>query len=251
VDNKELVLAAGNALFGERDLSAVDRYWSPSYIQHSSMAAPGVEGLRSFVASMPEGARVDFVRVLAEDDLVVVHAVYHGLAPEPMVAFDVFRVADGRLAEHWDAMQPEVSQTASGRSMTDGPTEVREPELTAQNKEFVRNFVETVLVRGDVSGLADFYDGDSYAQHNPFVGDGLHSLTAAIEALLAEGRMFRYSKVHRLIAEGEFVLVISEGTWGGPTAFYDLFRVADGKIAEHWDVVFPIPETLPHDNGLF
>ena len=46
----------------------------------------------------------------------------------------------------------------------------------------------------------------------------------------------KYDKVHKILGEGNFVLVASEGTFGGKhTAFYDLFRVANGKIAEHWD----------------
>lgn len=47
------------------------------------------------------------------------------------------------------------------------------------------------------------------------------------------------------------MLVIGEGEFGAPSAFWDLFRVADGKIVEHWDVIAPIPDTLPHGNGLF
>jgi predicted SnoaL-like aldol condensation-catalyzing enzyme len=165
-----------------------------------------------------------------EDDLVVLHGVYRGLGPDPLVAFDVFRVVDGKLAEHWDAMQSEVQATVSGRSMIDGPTDVTQRQRTAQNKEVVRSFVDTVLVRVDTSALADFYDDDQCAQHNPLVGDGLSGLLAPIESLVADGYMFRYSELHRLIGDGEFVLVISEGTFGpSPTAFYDLFRVHDGS----------------------
>jgi predicted SnoaL-like aldol condensation-catalyzing enzyme len=47
------------------------------------------------------------------------------------------------------------------------------------------------------------------------------------------------------------VLLQSEGEFGGPVAYWDLFRVADGKIVEHWDVIAPVPAELPHGNGLF
>jgi hypothetical protein len=51
------------------------------------------------------------------------HGTYHGFGPDPLVAFDIFRVdADGKLAEHWDALTPLVEDNASGRSQTDGPT---------------------------------------------------------------------------------------------------------------------------------
>ncbi|MFE6148527.1 hypothetical protein [Streptomyces sp. NPDC057889] len=74
---------------------------------------------------------------------------------------------------------------------------------------------------------------------------------AAAASWAGQGRNLRYKTVHKVIAEGEFVLRQSEGEFGVPVAFYDLFRVADGKIVEHWDVIAPIPAELPHVNGLF
>jgi predicted SnoaL-like aldol condensation-catalyzing enzyme len=63
-----------------------------------------------------------------------------------------------------------------------------------------------------------------------------------------------YDRIHMVLGEGNFVLVVSEGHLAGAhTAFYDLFRVADGKIAEHWDVIQAIPprEEWKNDNGKF
>ena len=55
-----------------------------------------------------------------------------------------------------------------------------------------------------------------------------------------------------LIADGEFVFTQGEGVLHKqPTVFYDIFRVEQGRLAEPWDVVYPKPEQLPHDNGLF
>jgi predicted SnoaL-like aldol condensation-catalyzing enzyme len=54
------------------------------------------------------------------------------------------------------------------------------------------------------------------------------------------------------VAEGNFVVTASEGTLGGePTAFFDLFRVEDGWIVEHWDVISTIPSEMAHENGKF
>jgi predicted SnoaL-like aldol condensation-catalyzing enzyme len=66
--------------------------------------------------------------------------------------------------------------------------------------------------------------------------------------------MFKYTKVHKVLGEGNFVLTVSEGEWNGSKkhVFYDLFRMKGGKIVEHWDVIQEIPtEGLAHNNGMF
>ena len=64
--------------------------------------------------------------------------------------------------------------------------------------------------------------------------------------------MFDYHKVHRILGEGNFVLTQSEGRWNGkPQAFYDLFRIKDGKIVELWDIIQEVPEEMAHENGIF
>ena len=109
-----------------------------------------------------------------------------------------------------------------------------------------------VLVGGDFAALSRFFDGDSYIQHNPDIADGLSGLGAAIEALADQGIAMEYETVHKVIGQGNFVLVISEGAFGGePMAYYDLFRVENGRIAEHWDVMQAIPAEMAHENGKF
>ncbi|MFE7130902.1 nuclear transport factor 2 family protein [Streptomyces sp. NPDC057638] len=249
---KNTVLSATGELFGRKDPSAVDRWVAADYRQHSSLAADGPEALRGLVAGLPEGFRYEGARVIADGDLVALHGTYHGFGPEPLVAFDIFRVdADGRLAEHWDALTPAVGDTASGRSQTDGPAQVTAPEATEANRALVAEFARRVLVGADYSVLTDYISTESYHQHNPEAADGLAGFGAAAATWAEQGRSLRYQTVHRIIAEGEFVLVQSEGEFGVPVAYYDLFRVADGKIVEHWDVIAPVPAELPHANGLF
>ncbi|GAA0242183.1 nuclear transport factor 2 family protein [Cryptosporangium japonicum] len=249
---KDIVLTAAGQLFGDRDATAVDRWVSPGYVQHSGLAPDGPEGIRGLVESLPAGFRYDLHRVLADGDLVALHGTYHGFGPDPLVAFDVFRVADGALAEHWDALTPVVPTTVSGRSQTDGPTEVTDLDRTEDNRALVTGFVENVLRGGKVELITDYLSTESYAQHNTGIGDGLDGLGAALAALAQQGVSMVYDTVHRVIADGNFVLTVSEGRFGPtPTAFYDLFRVDGGKIVEHWDVTPEIPATLPHGNGLF
>ena len=75
-------------------------------------------------------------------------------------------------------------------------------------------------------------------------------MIAAFEGLAKAGITFKYDRIHKVLGEGNFVLVMSEGQFAGKhTAFSDFFRVENGKIAEHWDVVEEIPPRAAWKNG--
>lgn len=108
--NKALVLKAYQELFGDHDLSAVDRYWAKDYIQHNPYMADGTEAVKRYVEKIGllQGPkfRVEFLRVAAEGDLVFLETHQPKMGDNPaMVIVDIFRVANGKLAEHWDVMQ--------------------------------------------------------------------------------------------------------------------------------------------------
>ncbi|WP_296644172.1 nuclear transport factor 2 family protein, partial [Roseinatronobacter sp.] len=151
------------------------------------------------------------------------------------------------------ALQPLVTETASGRTQTDGPTEVTDLDKTEANKALAVALVRDVLMGEDPSRITDYISSESYAQHNPMIADGLDGIVAAVEQLTAQGNMFQYTDIHAVLGEGNFVLTVSEGQWNGTTnAFYDLFRMEDGMIVEHWDVIQPVPtEGLANTNGMF
>ena len=99
-----------------------------------------------------------------------------------------------------------------------------------------------------------FASGDTYIQHNTAIADGVSGLNAALTALAEQGIQMIYDETHLILAQGNFVLAVSEGTYGGaPTSYYDLWRVENGKIAEHWDVMETIADqsTWQNDNGKF
>ncbi|MDC0381945.1 nuclear transport factor 2 family protein [Planktomarina temperata] len=135
--------------------------------------------------------------------------------------------------------------------MTDGATEIADLDKTEANKALVQALVADVLIGGNIEKI-DTYIRPDYRQHNPYVADTRDGLKQFITYLADSNIAFGYEKVHLTLGEGNFVFTQSEGIYdGAATAFYDLWRVEDGKIAEHWDVVQTIPEEFAHDNGMF
>jgi predicted SnoaL-like aldol condensation-catalyzing enzyme len=229
------------------------------YIQHNPQTHEGSEGLATLFKRLSKTQpRVNIVRAFEDGDFVFAHTEYDFASRK--IGFEVFRFEDGQAVEHWDNIQERQGPNHSGRSMVDGTTEAADHELTESNRALVRSFVETVLVDGQLDRLADFFDEDTYAEHNPQLGDGVSTLRSALEAedaLETEDkgrRRIDYQRVHRVLAEADFVLCVSEGNRGGVhSAFYDLFRVAKGKVAEHWDTTEKIAprSEWKNNNGKF
>ena len=111
---KALVLEAFDTLFNKRDYVAAERYWSPTYIQHSAHIEPGRVGLFNLIRSAPPTLKYEPGLIMAEGDFVIVHGRYSGHGrPKSWVVADILRVVDGVLVEHWDVIQDEASRADS------------------------------------------------------------------------------------------------------------------------------------------
>ncbi len=111
--NKALVLEAMTSLFQRHDASAVERLYAQDYIQHNPNIPQGRDALQAIVAGLPEHVFYEPGLIVAEGNLVAIHGRIRGWADEPQIAIDIFRVEDGRLAEHWDVLQNEVPTEAA------------------------------------------------------------------------------------------------------------------------------------------
>lgn len=251
---KELVIALFTAAFVDHDPEAARDLVTEDYIQHNPQVETGAAGLQRLIPFVEQsGMTVTTHRVMAEGDLVVLHSTFenaHALGAETIAAFDVFRVEEGKVAEHWDNLQPVPETTTSGRGMTDGPTEITDLDKTEENKALVLGFVRDVL-GGAAPEKAPMYS-EVYMQHNPNLADGIDGLIAGTKAWAEQGYIITKFEPQIVVAEGNFVFVASDAIVSGkPWAFFDLWRVEDGLIVEHWDVVSQTPDEMAHDNGKF
>ncbi len=223
------------------------------YIQHNPQTHEGSEGLAAlFLRLSKTSPRVNIVRAFEDGEFVFAHTEYDFASRN--IGFEVFRFEDGQAVEHWDNIQKRLGPNNSDRTMVGGPTEAVDLDLTESNRALIQSFVEVVLIDGSLNRLSDFFDKDAYAEHNPRLEDSLSVLRSALELEDEGRRRVDYQRVHRILAEGSFVLCVSEGEYCGVhTAFYDLFRLAKGKVMEHWDTTEKIAprSDWKNDNGKF
>jgi predicted SnoaL-like aldol condensation-catalyzing enzyme len=111
--NKALVLGAFDALFNRRDFATAETLWAEDYIQHSSLIAPGREGLFALVRSGPSTMRYENNLIMCDDNMLILHGRFSGTGKPDHIVVDVLRLEDGRLKEHWDVWQAEAGKAES------------------------------------------------------------------------------------------------------------------------------------------
>lgn len=228
------------------------------YIQHNPFIPTGLEPFIQMLPVLQEnGTTAENIRMFQDGNYVFMHNIWRNAQPfgaDEMVSFDIIRLDEnGKVAEHWDAMTPLVQETVSGRTQTDGPITASELAKTTENKALAKAMVTDILMGKNPDKITDYISTAQYDQHNPGIKDGLTGIIEAVQVLTAQNNMFQYTKIHKVLGEGNFVLTVSEGQWNGTTnVFYDLLRFEDGKAVEHWDIIQAIPtDGLANDNGMF
>ncbi|MEU2778352.1 nuclear transport factor 2 family protein [Streptomyces sp. NPDC007162] len=244
--NKALVVHVFDQLFNQGNLAVIDRFFRPDYIQHHPNVPDGREALRQYVTSLRAAhprLHVTVERALAEGDLVLLHS--HSVSDPGTkgdAIVDIFRVHDGRIAEHWDVIQPVADTSVSGNDMfsTLSAPQRRWPDpsvSTAASKRVVTAMFEEVTAGRDVTAF-DRYAVDPFYQHNPQSPNGIAAAKAFFASQL-ENPGFSVS-VQQVIGEGDYVAVHALYKFASDdpgTPVLDLYRVRDGKVVEHWDVI--------------
>lgn len=244
--------------FATGDTATARNLLAEGYIQHNLAYGTGRDafvGSVEYLASAPVKTTVKNIRAFQDGDKVFLQTLYNFAGAGEQVAFDIFRFdADGKIAEHWDNLAALAAPNPSGHTQTDGAMTITDLDKTEANRELVKAFLYDVMQGNSPAKIPDYFSGDIYIQHNTGIADGVSGLGAALAALAEQGIQMIYTTVHQVLVQGNFALAVSEGTFGGtPTSYYDLWRVEDGKIAEHWDVMETIADksTWANENGKF
>ncbi|MGA9867955.1 MAG: nuclear transport factor 2 family protein [Acetobacteraceae bacterium] len=208
------------------------------YVEHNPLVADGAFGLMEYVGHPAEqGADLEVLRAF-EDENYVVTQTQHG-ATGKKVLFDVFKLEDGLIIEHWAFSAESGPPNKSGHTQADGPTEPNPNENGDESKSIVRGYYEAVHLSGDRSKIPMYFSGDHCIRHEPGVVDGVSAFMRDLAVLTQRGTI---EEIRLLLAQGDFVFLAAKGTVEGrPCAYIDLYRVEAGKIVEHWGFPQEIP----------
>ncbi|MFM9611827.1 hypothetical protein DF268_07605 [Streptomyces sp. V2] len=239
--NKALVLRLYTEAFAKNDTDVVKQLVAADYIQHDKSVPGGADGqIKEFAdlrAKIP-GAVATVKHIAADGDLVAVH--WHASATPTNEATgeakaDLYRVTDGKLTEHWTITQTVPAKTASGNTLFNDA--YRSPKSTPTPSETQEETNRTLAVTayrklsdGDPTVIDQHWD-PRYYQHNPLITNG----TGPLKQLMQQATQPSPASSTRFgntLADGDLVWVFSSDY-----SVADIFRVTNGKILEHWDVV--------------
>jgi predicted SnoaL-like aldol condensation-catalyzing enzyme len=249
-ENKALVLRLYSEAFNQNKTDVVKELVAADSVQHDKSLPAGAEGqvkqFQDLKAKIP-GAVATVKRTAADRDLVAVH--WHASATPADEAtgeakIDLYRVGNGKLVEHWSITQTVPATTASGNSLFSDQYQAPNgaPALPEEQEEKNRTFaVEAYrkLSDGDATVIDTSWD-PRYYQHNPAAANGTEPLKQFMQqqGVTPPGdtpgatTASRGTRFGNTLADGDLVWVFSSDY-----VVADIFRVADGKIIEHWDVV--------------
>ena len=193
------------------DVTAMQNYVNQDkYIQHN-LAYP--DGIAPVIGAIESGAfkgtLITTHRTISDGDFVVLQSLYSGAwnGLKPQIIIDVFRFENNLIVEHWDNIMPLASKpNPSGNTQLDGIMKMNELEKTASNKALAKNYIDTVLVKGEIEKIHNFVEGDNYIQHHPDIANGVTGLQAALSQFAKQGIAMEYDVIHNVHGQGNFVL---------------------------------------------
>lgn len=240
--NKQIVLEFYKRVVRDRESRLIDVYISDRYIQHSPSLKAGKPGLLEaieFLKTLPRSAETKspILQAVEDNNHVMVHLQFEFMGVKRKV-IDIFRLEEGMIVEHWDAVQEDTDAAPPQIQHKEADTDLAGVELTSENKRIVHRFLQST----DRSGFLS----NGYTEHCSEIMEKAGGIDRYLDRSMRSITM-----IHRVLGEGDLVVTQSEGSKDNtPFVFYDVFRVLDRKIAEHWCVEQEIPGLMPHDHGM-
>ncbi len=238
---------------GNRDQDLAIKYMHPTkFTQHNPLLSDGIDGVKEWIRRLPrEKSPLKTVRVFQDGSYVIANTEGDILGQN--VFFDIFRLEDDLIVEHWTFSTKAAPPNQSGHTQTDGPTEAKHEQDTGKSKSIIRDYYETVHVSGDHSKIPQ-YSADYCIRHEPGVSDGLAAFLRDLKAATKHAKASRsIDEIKYVLGQGDFVFVVAKGTVkGAPCAYIDLYRVEGDKIAEHWGFQEMVPPAheWKNNNGM-
>ena len=236
---------------------AINKYSGERYTQHSTPVKDGKDGFIEFFAEFVERnpiREIQILRSFEDGQYVFIHALQTLNNGEfRYVTADIFDTDENaKLIEHWDIIAEVVDDLGSTNTQIDGPTEPTDLDKTEENKALVRRYLTEVLGDGQYDKGARFVS-ETYVEHSSGAANGGDHLIARLQRQAELGRPMVYKTVHKLVGSGSFVAALSEASDGTTDiAVIDLYRVENGRIAEHWEVTEKIaPKETWVNSGKF
>ncbi len=249
--NKTLVLNSYDNNFNRKDASQVTKFINPNqYIQHAINGKDGVTPLMNYIGymkeKMPSFAGKN-IRMIGEGDLVV-SQTEESIDGKPVdVSMDLYRIKNGQIVEHWDAVQSYTTKTpANANGIVAGPRPNPNSQLDPQKvREVARQYFKQTWGKLNTAAI-DRHVAPDLIQHNPQVADGRGALKALVQGLKASKTPIKV-EIARILVEKDFAVVHAKWTdESGSYALFDVLRLNDNyQIAEHWD---GMGEKIPADN---
>jgi predicted SnoaL-like aldol condensation-catalyzing enzyme len=258
--NKRRVYDLWRTLIEARDTQAAQPYLAESYIQHNPNADTGRAGVLAYFSSLgaplPVQDRVQakLVAIVAEGDFVAVARVDEREQPRAYTTtwFDLFRFQDGLIAEHWDPAvlpaggSPRAYVPPAANPDQEGSLASADEQL-ASNKRLVYDMWRTLLDAQQVEQAPQFLAA-GYIQHNPQANTGLQGFLAFFRQF-AQPKPVQPTVANfiQMIAEGDLVVLATVRSYTNAAApysstWFDMFRVSEAKLVEHWDTgTLPVP----------
>ena len=241
VDNAKNLYLKG---IKEGKVEVVKDYTGRRYTQHSTGVKDGTDGFITFFKAFIERTTdrdIRIIRIIADGRYVFAH-VFQDIdkGNAKWITTDLFDTDENdKIIEHWDVIAPykEPNETVSGNDMILGDFVLKDLDKTEENKALIRSFLVDVFQNGNHHNLRNYISTEKYIQHNADLSNGIDT----VKQFLAR-QDFSYDFVFIVMGQGDHVVSYSKVTFNGTElAVFDIFRIENGKIVEHWDNMEPIP----------